>query len=332
MAAVAAPALAAPLQLVEAWQLERDGDDAAAARLYLSWARDHAGNPSVLAGYAGFLRTERNLDALVDAGRDLIGSLPRLPGAWPLLDATSRLFELAGLDEEAAALADEAWKQGGPAEVFQRAQRLRMVMGDLEGYTAGAARAVAVPGLDPLAPTLDLLSGRFPESVSGAERVLAGATDPSARLLAAWSLFEAARAEDDAAATARAAARLAELFPGSPESAIALATGAGVSSRVVEAPSPALFVTASAPAPAAAPAAPTPSFAVQAGSFRVRENADELVKDLRRAGFEATIQEAVVQGTTLWRVLAGTGLDRKSADDLVERLRASGYAGIIVGG
>ncbi len=64
----------------------------------------------------------------------------------------------------------------------------------------------------------------------------------------------------------------------------------------------------------------------------MRENADELVKDLRRAGFEATMQEAIVQGTTLWRVLAGQGLDRKAAESLVERLRAAGYAGIIVGG
>jgi hypothetical protein len=314
---------------VEAWQLERGGDASAAARLYLSWARDHAGEPSALAGYAGFLRTERNLDAIVDAGRDLARSLPRLPGAWPLLDATARLFELAGLDEEAAALADDAWKRGGPAGLFLRAQRLRLVMGDIDGYTAAAARVVLLPGLDPLAPALDLLTGRLEAVVSGAERVLAGSTDPAARLLAAWSLFEAARAAGDGAAAARAASRIAELFPGSPESSLALATTTGSSSRIVAAPSPALFATMAAPTPETP--APVASWVVQAGSFRVRENADELGKDLRRAGFEATIRESIVEGTTLWRVLAGTGLDRKTADDLVERLRASGYAGIVVG-
>jgi hypothetical protein len=254
------------------------------------------------------------------------------------VDTTARLFELAGLDEEAAALADDAWKRGGPAGLFLRAQRLRLVMGDLEAYAAAAARVVALPGLDPLAPALDLLSGRLAAGVSGAERVLAGSTDPAARLLAAWSLFEAARAEGDAAATARAAARITELFPGSPESSLAFAAATGASSRLLEAPSPALFTTVAAPTPetptpvVAPSAAPVASWFVQAGSFRVRENADELVKDLRRAGFEATVKESIAQGTTLWRVLAGTGMDRKAADELVERLRAAGYAGIVVGG
>jgi len=323
---------------VEAGQAERAEDDRDAARLYLSWAYDHAGLPSAIAGYSGYLRTERGVDALVEAGRDLAGSLPRFPGAWPLVDATARLFELAGLDEEAADLAEDAWERGGPASLLLRAMRLRLVMGDLEGYSAAAARAVALPGLDPLEPALDMLSGRTEEGISAAERILAGSTDPSARLLAAWSLFEAARAAADAKATSRAAERISELFPGSPESVIALAAVTVASSRVIEAPSPARFTAAAAPIPAvptpvvASPTVPAPRYAVQAGSFRVRENADELVKDLRRAGFEASVQESIVQGTTLWRVLAGAGLDRKSADDLAARLRASGYAGIVVGG
>jgi hypothetical protein len=334
----AGAAEATPLQLVEAWHLERGGDGVAAARLYLSWARDHAEEPSALAGYAGFLRTERNLDTIVDAGRVLAISLPRLPGAWPLVAETSRLFELAGLDEEAAALADDAWKRGGPAGLLLRAQRLRLVMGDLEAYAAAAARVVALPGLDPLAPAFDLLSGLLETGVSGAERVLAGSTDPATRVLAAWNLFEAARAGGDKAAAARAATRIAELFPGSPESSLALATATGAPSRLIEAPSPALFTTLAAPileTPTTVitpPTAPVASWVVQAGSFRVRENADELVMDLRRAGFEPIIRESIVQGTTLWRVIAGIGLDRKTADDLVERLRASGYAGIVVGG
>ena len=310
---------------MEAWQLERAGDDAAAARLYLDWTGDHAADPSMLAGYAGFLRTERDLDVLVDAGRDFAESLPRLPGAWPLVDATARLFELAGLDEEAAEAAEDAWERGGPASLLQRAMRLRLAMGDLEGYEAAAARAVTLPDLDPLAVTADLLSGRLDEASTGAERILTGVPDAGAKLLAAWELLEVTRISGDASAAARAAARLAELFPGSPEALIAMATSTGAPSRVIEAPSPAMFAS---PAPEATVA----GFAVQAGSFKVRENADELIKDLRRAGFEATILEVVLQGTTLWRVLAGTGLDRASAEDLVGRLQAAGYAGIVVGG
>jgi cell division protein FtsN len=69
---------------------------------------------------------------------------------------------------------------------------------------------------------------------------------------------------------------------------------------------------------------------VQAGAFQVRENADELVKDLSRSGFAATMREAPAQGKTIYRVFAATGIDRVSADRLIERLGAAGYAGIVV--
>ncbi len=71
--------------------------------------------------------------------------------------------------------------------------RLRLVLGDLEGYAAAAARVVAIPDLDPLAAAVDLLSDRPLEASARAERILAGVQDPSARLLAAWELFEVAR-------------------------------------------------------------------------------------------------------------------------------------------
>ena len=127
--------------------------------------------------------------------------------------------------------------------------------------------------------------------------ILAAVADPSARLSAAWNLFEAARAAGDPAGLAQAADRLGRLFPGSPETAIARSVVSGTGSRVSEAPSPILFVVSGAPAanvpgpaaPAAAPAAKT--FSVQAGSFQVRENADELVKDLARAGFAAIVRD-----------------------------------------
>lgn len=329
-------AVGRPLQLEEARQLERAGDAAAAARLYLSWARERSGEPSSLAGYAGFLRTEHGLDALIDACRDLAGSLPKMPGAWPLLAETAQLFELAGLDEEAAAIAADAWSRGGPVSLLKHAMRLALAMADLDAYATAAARTVTVPGLDPLASTADLLAGRLEEARLGSARILSAVEDPTARLPAAWNLFEAARSGGTQADRARAAARLSELFAGSPEAAIALAAASGTSSRVFEAPSPSRFVSAAPPVVKDTGTAATTvppegkTFSVQAGAFQVRENADELVKDLSRAGFDALVREAVVQGKTLWRVLAATGLDRESAARLLERLRAAGYAGITV--
>jgi cell division protein FtsN len=262
--------------------------------------------------------------------------LPKVPGAWPLLAETAQLFELAGLDEEAAAIAADAWSRGGPAILLQRAMRLALAMGDLDAYDAAVARTVTVPGLDPLDATRDRLAGRLEEARQGSARLLSAVENPSSRLPAAWNLFEASRAGGTTADIAQAAARIAELFPGSPEAAIALAAVSGKSLRVVEAPSPALFMSAEqAPAkdpgseaPAVPPTAKT--FSVQAGSFQMRENADELVKDLSRAGFEPLVREASVQGKILYRVFAATGLDRDSAARLLERLRAAGYAGITV--
>lgn len=204
-------------------------------------------------------------------------------------------------------------------------------MGDLEGYAAASARAVSLPDLDPLAATVARLEGDPPRAAASATRVLEGVSDPAVRLLAAWDLFAAAR--DGAGSAEEAADRLARLFPGSPEAAMALAEARGAPSRVVEAPAPWLFADVpDAPAPAPLPtAAGTRTFAVQAGSFKVRENAVELEKDLQRAGFAPVVVEVTASGTTLWRVLAGHGLDRAAAEDVLHRLRDAGYAGIVVG-
>jgi cell division septation protein DedD len=328
-----------PLQLEEARRLEREGDAAAAARLYLSWARERPGQPSSLAGYAGFLRTERGIDALVDACRDMARSLPRTPGAWPLVADTARVFELAGLDEEAAELAVDAWRRGGEAGLLERAMRLYLAMGDLDRYAALSERVVTLAGLDALASTRDLLAGRLEEARTSSARILSAVEDPSAKLSAAWNLFEAARADSDPAGLAQAADRLGLLFPGSPETVIALSAVSGAGSRVSEAPSPMLFALSGKPAakvpgpvvPAAAPAAPAAkTFSVQAGSFQVRENADELARDLARAGFTAIVREGLAQGRVLFRVFAAIGLDRESAAVLLERLRSAGYSGFTI--
>jgi cell division septation protein DedD len=209
-------------------------------------------------------------------------------------------------------------------------------MGDLEAYAALAERTVVQSDLDALTSRSDLIAGRFEAARTASVRILSAVEDPSARLSAAWNLFEAARAGGDPAGIAQAADRLAQLFPGSPEAAIATAAVSGVDSRISEAPSPMLFVSsgkAPAKVPASGAAAVTPAtktFSVQAGSFQVRENADELVKDLARAGFAAVVREGSLQGRTVFRVFAATGLDREAAASLLERLRSAGYSGITV--
>ena len=42
----------------------------------------------------------------------------------------------------------------------------------------------------------------------------------------------------------------------------------------------------------------------------MKENADDLLLELGKRGFSATLQHDQVQGRDRWRVLAGSGLDR----------------------
>jgi rare lipoprotein A len=47
-------------------------------------------------------------------------------------------------------------------------------------------------------------------------------------------------------------------------------------------------------------------FYVQVGSFRVRENADRLLRQLRAGGYpKSRVQQAEIAGATYWRVQAG---------------------------
>ena len=94
-------------------------------------------------------------------------------------------------------------------------------------------------------------------------------------------------------------------------------------------------------APAAAPAAPaavqpagsTPSpstLSVQAGSFQMKENADDLVSELTRRGFSPLVRAENLQGKPLYRVFAGSALSADDARALLEKLHGEGFSGFLV--
>jgi cell division septation protein DedD len=64
---------------------------------------------------------------------------------------------------------------------------------------------------------------------------------------------------------------------------------------------------------------------VQAGAFSRRENAEDLVKQLRAKHYAATI----IQGR-LYRVWIGQALDRREAEQLAEHLRADGFEAVLM--
>jgi len=192
--------------------------------------------------------------------------------------------------------------------------------------------------------------------------------NPDLALKALWILYQAARSSGDAAGEAAARSKLGTRFAAAPETALAAGpspTGSGAPhSIVVEMPAPAPFETGSAPpkadsAPPEADSAPpadsglgpqpqtpltpaetspaaqpvqsaSPLISVQAGSFLVKENADDLLSELTRRGFSAAVVHDVAQGKDRYRVLAGKGLEIDAAKDVLKRLSDAGFRGFLV--
>lgn len=61
---------------------------------------------------------------------------------------------------------------------------------------------------------------------------------------------------------------------------------------------------------------------IQVGSFSLRDNAENLVKQLREKSFAADIEQVSVKGNMLFRVLVGPEVDRQKAEKLLEQVNA----------
>ena len=184
--------------------------------------------------------------------------------------------------------------------------------------------------------------GNLDSAAAGLAESARAASDPRVRLAALWILLERARLSGDPAALEAASAGITKGFPGSPEQALAAGLAAptarpgkfsSAAAPPKPLPSPAVSDVVSEPAPlprAENPPGESSRFAVQAGSFKVRENADELAAELARRGFAPSVREDTREGKTLYKALAGTGLDRAAALQVIERLGAAGYAGLLI--
>ena len=85
-----------------------------------------------------------------------------------------------------------------------------------------------------------------------------------------------------------------------------------------------------APKPAPATRAEPGSFVVQLGSFRERDNADRLVRDMTAKGFAAFVAPITSGGRELYRVRVGPTRDRAQAEALAAQLKRVGQSGSIV--
>jgi len=117
------------------------------------------------------------------------------------------------------------------------------------------------------------------------------------------------------------------------------APAAATSAHAATAPATAAAQPSPKPAPAASaprvePPKPGPvapgSFAVQLGSFSVRDNADRLVRDMTAKGFAAFVSPIKSGDRQIYRVRVGPARDRAQAEALAAQLRRIGQSGAIV--
>ena len=69
---------------------------------------------------------------------------------------------------------------------------------------------------------------------------------------------------------------------------------------------------------------------VQTGSFRDRENAQYMVRDLKASGFEADIVEKRIGSSLYYRVVIGPLLSAASAQEVLMRLKDASFEGVLL--
>ena len=148
------------------------------------------------------------------------------------------------------------------------------------------------------------------------------------------ALPQPAPADDRTLAQPGDAAQPAAAAPAASTSSATPPPATEVPPAVAQAPRPPAQASASAPraeAPKPAPATQVPgSFVVQLGSFRERDNADRLVRDMTAKGFTAFVAPITSGGRELYRVRVGPTRDRTQAEALAAQLKRVGQSGSIV--
>ncbi len=276
------------------------------------------------------------------------------PGAGEHFARIARLLDLAGRTEEARDAYLAACAESPSDSALASAFFLSLEMNDSEGMAEAQEQLSNGGGSRQL--LLRALAQLRAGERSAARATLRGLADqtgdPDLALKALWVLYQSSLEQGAAAEQAAARAKLRSRFAPAPETALAGGPPSPASDArkpaVVSSPSPDILLGAqAAPVPSAAPvttqvpAPPAPETApppaaqpqstgkvsVQAGSFLMKENADDLLAELTKRGFTPSMIHEVVQGKDRYRVLAGTGLSSDDAKALLQRLSKEGFQG-----
>jgi cell division septation protein DedD len=363
LALIAFPAarLAADPLILRAQAAEKEGQSELAARTYLDWLHAHPGAAGAASVFASYRRTESDLSALIVESREFLVAARGKPGAAEEFARIARLFELAGLVEEARDAWISSWKEGSQGSALAASALLSLELNDAAALAAARDAAAGGPFESLIAGLAAIQAGDYDSARVQLARARETSSDPDVALKALWMLYRVSLIAENAAAATSAAGNLSAGYAGSPEAAMAAGGRSGSSggaptvvfpsafeilggasnvpapaAAAASGPSQARAVSggpasgASAPAEGPAVGAQPASFAVQAGSFQVRENADDLAGDLRKKGFEASVVQDTWQGKDRFRVLAGSGLTRDAAKTLLAKLTDAGFSGFVI--
>ena len=332
------------LTLMEARLEQMAGDRSGAAHTYSFWLDTNRGSPGAPVVFSRYFEAESSLPAMLDAARKLLRTAEKgiaVPGTFARI---ARLFEIAGKTEEARDAWLAAYSKGGPVSALEAAFLLSVEMNDMEALQSALASMKDAPA-ERLQFLQACMASQRGDSAAANEALLHTAdtsTDDAIVLKALWMSYELAVRSGAATAREVALEKLHARFPLSPEYAMASA-GSGAASQhpasVVPLALPGNFFSNSPalplpPDPASVEQSgtptSTPALSVQAGSFQMKENADDLVAELGRKGFSSTVKIDSAQGKPLYRVFAGTGLTGDDARALLDRLHGAGFSGFLM--
>jgi hypothetical protein len=353
------PAYAQSESLQEALRMEKTGEKVASLRIYKTLIAQLPPGAELYSSFEGLFRLESDVGSLVGSARTLLEEAGSSPPPRGLSGQYAMIAELSGDLETAAGLYRMEYDVSGSEDALRAAIALAIEMNDLE--TAG----ILIPkcGDSGQKARFHAESALQEGDTASAQEIIAAflsqekSSDGSlAAMIGAFSVAAALSNREDAV---NAAERLAADFPLSPEAVIANAAIQGENggkARIFAAPVPSQFLVSAhaagssprvpAPDASSADAAPHPqepalkdpvktaepkrNVSVQAGSYLVRENAEDMVKVLHEKGFIAVVREQVISGKTYFKALAATSTDISEAKKVLEELRVKGFDGVLI--
>jgi hypothetical protein len=320
------------------------GDRVGAARMYAFWLEANSDSSQAPAVFDRYFSTEQDLPTLLEEGRKFLQTAKRGVNLSESLARIARLFEIAGKTEEARDAFLSAFVHGETLSSLEAAFLISLEMNDVDELQSALATTKNGENerLEFLQACLAFQMGEYGSANASLTRVADTVSDESIALKALWLGYEIAIRSGDSAARQEALMRLQSRFPSSPEYALAAADNSTADPRgsisVTLLASPGTFFsegsnlpqTGSSAANQNTSVAAQKGLTVQAGSFQMKENADDLIAELTSKGFSPTLRTDTQQGRSLYRVLAGSGLAATDARVLVDKLHQAGFSGFLL--